>query len=504
MRSSGREVIWWPFTQHGTIKDDSKVTLIDSASGDNFQVLTESSDKNSLESLSQFDACASWWTQGLGHGESSLALAAAAAAGRYGHTIFPDVIHAPALKLSRLLVGPKGPGHGWASRVFFTDDGSTAMEVGIKMGMKTYQKWHDVSYEESKTTEWAVCAQQDCYHGDTLGVMDVAEPSVFNEGQHPWYEPKGLFLPTPTLGFQKGALKISFPKDEAPQAEVPALSSIEEAMDVNSRRDTALSEHYHNRIHEAWDAYEADENAPRPRRIGSVVIEPILLGAGGMKFVDPLWQRSLMDYARVKKVPVVFDEVASGLYRVGVCSCREILGADPDIASYAKLLTGGLLPLSVTLASEDVFNTFLGDEKGQALLHGHSYTAHPVGCVSSIQALETYAEVLASGTIRNLFDNEQVKQLSYLPIVQQSFALGTVLSVTVRPDESGGTGYAAASRTVPMAQRLRSQGVYVRPLGNVLYIMASPVTSPDECKRLCTLVHDTLHDFGEELNVSAA
>ena len=112
--------------------------------------------------------------------------------------------------------------------------------------------------------------------------------------------------------------------------------------------------------------------------IASVVIEPILLGAGGMKFVDPLWQRALMDVARSKSVPVIFDEIAAGLYRLGVASCREILKSDPDIASYAKLLTGGLVPMSVTLASDDVFSTFLGDSKAEALLHGHSYTGNIV------------------------------------------------------------------------------------------------------------------------------
>mmetsp|Transcript_11419 Transcript_11419/g.16644 ORF Transcript_11419/g.16644 Transcript_11419/m.16644 type:complete len:107 (+) Transcript_11419:136-456(+) len=98
-----------------------------------------------------------------------------------------------------------------------------------------------------------------------------------------------------------------------------------------------LYKHYSEQIKIDWDTYEKEEN----RLIGSVVIEPVLLGAGGMKFIDPLWQRALMDVARAKFVPVIFDEVAAGLYRLGVSSCREIIQADPDIAAYAKLLTGG-------------------------------------------------------------------------------------------------------------------------------------------------------------------
>lgn len=490
LRTAGREVLWWPFTQHGNVETDDKVTLIDSASGDDFSVLVDSKEGNgSLERIPMFDACASWWTQGVGHGESSMALAAAAAAGRYGHVIFPDVVHAPAVALSQKLVGPTGPGYGWADRVFFTDDGSTAMEVAVKMGFKTYQK--RMNAEDDDETEWVVCAQEDCYHGDTLGVMDVAEPSIFNEGQHPWYEPKGLFLETPTLGFREGMLMIDFPEDD----DTVEFDSIEKVMDVDARILTKLYAHYAEMIEMQMLVYEHSKH----RKIGSVVMEPILLGAGGMKFVDPLWQRALMDVAKGRNVPIIFDEVASGLHRVGVKSCREILKSDPDIACYAKLLTGGLLPLSVTLASEEVFETFLGDEKGQALLHGHSYTAHPTGCVGALHALEAYnatierEEKTISGP-RMLFDVEQARALSRLPLVEKCFTLGTVLAVTIKP-EAGTSGYGASSQTIPIVQSLRQQGVFARPLGNVVYIMTSPLTSREECARLTDMLYKTIKEI---------
>ena len=430
MRTMARTCLWWPFTQHGNVKEDDKVTLIDSASGDNFQVFVtdnntndkkKNKDNSSLVRTPMFDACASWWTQGLGHGESSLALASAAAAGRYGHVIFPDVVHAPALALAQRLIGPKGPGNGWANRVFFTDDGSTAMEVSIKMAFKTFSKWHGVCLTDSDFGTLTVCAQQDCYHGDTLGVMDMAEPSVFNQGQHPWYEPKGLFLPTPTLGFANGILSVMDGENHT------TFSSISEAMNVESRLGSGLYHTYVANITRDWDTYESTK---AHTRIGSVVIEPVLMGAGGMKFVDPLWQRALMDICKARRVPIVFDEVASGLYRIGVRSCREIVKSDPDIGSYAKLLTGGLLPMSVTLASEDVFESFLGDEKGQTLLHGHSYTAHPVGCVSAIQALDACETVFAEkGGSASLFHPsfcvDDVIALSHLALMETCFALGS-------------------------------------------------------------------------------
>jgi dethiobiotin synthetase/adenosylmethionine--8-amino-7-oxononanoate aminotransferase len=239
------------------------------------------------------------------------------------------------------------------------------------------------------------------------------------------------------------------------------------------------------------------------RIIGSVIIEPILLGAGGMKFIDPLWQRALMSVSRSKSVPIIFDEVAAGLYRLGVSSCREIIGSNPDIAAYAKLLTGGLVPMSVTLATEDVFKTFLGDSKAEALLHGHSYTAHAVGCVSSIHALDTYAALFEKdddgndGSTKKIdfkkafFDQNTVAALSELALVQESMSLGTVIAVTIEPD-GGGSGYAAAGRSIPIVKYLLDHGVYARPLGNVVYIMVSPLTSAEECSRLCNLLKDSI------------
>ena len=496
LRAEGREVLWWPFTQHGNIETDDKVTHIDSASGDYFHVLKDAD--SGFEKTAMFDACASWWTQGVGHGESSLALASAAAGGRYGHTIFPDVVHAPAVSLSQALLGPKGPGHGWANRVFFSDDGSTAMEVALKMGLKTYLKRTGRGDGgDDDEFEWVVCGQEDCYHGDTLGVMDVAEPSIFNEGQHPWYESKGLFLPPPTLGFKDGVLSINFREGLEPSPDtVTEFETIEQVMDVDARMiSRKLFSQYKEVIEMQWLVYE---HSSVTKKIASVVIEPLLLGAGGMKFVDPLWQRALMEVAESRGVPVIFDEVASGLHRVGVASCREVLRKDPDIACYAKLLTGGLLPLSVTLASSEVFDTFLGDEKGQALLHGHSYTAHPVGCVSALHALDAYNAVLDSEVSshkgsRMLFDETLAKEISMHPDVEQCFTLGTVLAVTMKVD-SGTGGYASAERTQPIIHRLRNRGVYARPLGNVIYIMASPLTSRDECTRLATTLLETLAD----------
>jgi Adenosylmethionine-8-amino-7-oxononanoate aminotransferase len=269
----GSKELWWPFTQHQSYheeKETKRPTVIDGANGDYFSILEEVKNKEGESDGSgemvrklHFDACASWWTQGMGHGETTLSLAAAAAAGKFGHVIFPDVVHEPARALAdRLLHSKSGPGRGWASRVFFTDDGSTAMEVAIKMGMKKFV--HDLESNGTKLDEkvkLTVCAQRDCYHGDTLGVMDVAEPSIFNKGQHPWYEPKGLFLDYPTISYVNGSIGISPPTSCPARDNTIMFDNIDDILDINKRLSSdKLYHHYKKVIEQEWDTYEAESD----------------------------------------------------------------------------------------------------------------------------------------------------------------------------------------------------------------------------------------------------
>lgn len=188
------------------------------------------------------------------------------------------------------------------------------------------------------------------------------------------------------------------------------------------------------------------------------------MGAGGMIFVDPLFQRILVDVVRgplfssgpsQQGLPVIFDEVFIGLYRLGFESATSILGAYPDISVNAKILTGGLVPLAVTLASEDVFRAFLSEKKTDALLHGHSYTAYPVGCAVANAALMVIDKMQVGGEwseARALWDSsvdeagtrvwsfwgpEFVHELSRLPAVGEVMALGTVLAIKVADDSDG-------------------------------------------------------------------
>eukprot|EP00752_Nemacystus_decipiens_P005181 g4701.t1 len=521
MKARGREALWWPFTQHDDLSE-SKVNLLDSAYGDYFCMADVDSeggggaagrggDEGGAESRvggevrvshrAMVDACASWWTQGAGHGNPGMALAVAEAAGRYGHVIFPGNIHAPALEVAERLL--EGPGRDWASRVFFTDNGSTATEVAIKMGFRRFLKDRFALTEPPTGTRLSVVAQEGCYHGDTLGAMNVATPSVFNRGQHAWYQARGLFFEVPNVSWRDGCFNVALPTAMhaaalAKAAEVELgpelmLESRDAAFDYGSRDTGALAELYRAHVRSKMDAFEAEEGA----LLGSLLLEPLVMGAGGMVFVDPLFQRVLVQECRARGMPVIYDEVFCGLWRLGVESTRELLGEDPDVSCYAKLLTGGLVPMAATVASERVFDAFSG-AKADCLLHGHSYTAHPVGCAAAVEYLSQLERSAvypgAGGRMANSWDEAAVRELSRLPAVDRAFALGSVLAVEMKAATRGYDSHGA----VEVVQRLHESGMYARVLGNVAYVMVSPTTPVEACGELMATVTSVVKGMGEE------
>ncbi|KAG5463622.1 MAG: pyridoxal phosphate-dependent transferase, partial [Olpidium bornovanus] len=369
----------------------------------------------------QFDGFATWWTQGLGHGNPRLALVAANAAAKYGHVPFPECAHEPALDLAEKLLSTVG--EGWAQRVFYSDNGSTAMEVALKIALKSTEKRYGMRIS-STTPELEIIGIIGAYHGDTIGVMDACAPSIFNR-EVTWYRPRGHWFDPPTVLYKFGEYRLSIPPGVQPDKldldqESLRFSSLSAVFDLSERLDSPTAKVYRTHVQSALSRLTEKDG----RKFGALVIEPVLLGSGGMKLVDPLFQRCLVEEVRNwhwypdsqrgcgvdeqgtwKGLPVVFDEVFTGLWRLGRKSGADILGVNPDIACYAKLLTGGLLPLSVTLTTEAVFGTFLGETKLQALLHGHSYTAHPTGCAVAAEFLKRMKE-MAKVETRSARDEE--------------------------------------------------------------------------------------------------
>ncbi|KAG2366972.1 PLP-dependent transferase [Suillus spraguei] len=486
------DTIWWPFVQHGLAKTEKDVSVIDSAWSDFFSIYdaslgqTSSSHPKSLLQP-QLDGSASWWTQAVGHAHPTLALAAANAAGRYGHVMFPQATHLPALQLAERLL--QGPGKGWASRVFFSDNGSTGMEVALKMALRSFIVSSELELSSAEKKN--------------LGVIGLRGEGVYT---CEWHEAKGYWFEPPTVSIRKGRVAVSLPPAmssfTSDQRTVEEFETLSHVYDVEQRLESPLAKNYRRYLDQHMRTLQTDDS----RKLAALVIEPIVMGAGGMIFVDPLFQRIIVDIVRdptlfPTPLPVIFDEVFVGLYRLGFESAGPLLGVNPDISVNAKILTGGVLPLAATLASDRIFSAFKSESKVDALLHGHSYTAHAVGCQVANATLDLVDRLVESdlwvgaigkwapeGTLAtrvwSFWDPEFITSISCLDIVDEAMALGTVLAVKFKDDEAGYASHSAQtllqSLRLPLDDGSTSAapggaafGVHYRTLGNVAYFMSS-------------------------------
>lgn len=530
--------LWWPFTQHRRVAPDD-VLVVDSAHADFFQT------HENAQLVPVFDGSASWWTQVVGHANPRLTLAAAYAAGRYGHVLSPSVAHAPAVTLAERLLGERtedrlAPGRGWASRVFFSDDGSTGMEVALKMAMQACARRYEPSVMSAAThervergrqpaslggrprREWEVLGLQGSYHGDTIGAMDACEPSVYSE-HVAWYRGRGYWLSPPVMRMSHGRVVVEVTASEEWERDecVAAFDSLEDAYDVPRRLHTGVADVYRRAIHKRLEQLVLVEQ----HRFGALVLEPLVMGAGGMVFVDPLFQRCLVDAVRAREdlfsltdaplrdahmgrqpgggssrsggsggsggwsgLPVVYDEVFTGMHRLGCAMGADVLGTPPDISCLAKILSGGLVPLSVTLASQSIYDAFaISTEKTHALLHGHSYTAYPVGCHVALETMDMLDEMRTDGTLAphqaqwsdaiwSVWTKPFVERLSHAAGIRGVMALGTVLKLELT---SADAGYASnAADAVVRKMRAADMPVHLRALGNVMYVITSLTTPP--------------------------
>ncbi|KAF9204845.1 hypothetical protein BGZ49_004800 [Haplosporangium sp. Z 27] len=532
LADKARTSIWWPFTQHQTVKE---VTVIDSAYGDIMTTLVESSPKNSSLATTgaesndkrewkwreMFDGCASWWTQGLGHGSKALTQSVAYASGRYGHVMFPECAHEPAVKLTETLLDTVG--QNWASRVFFSDNGSTAIEVALKMALKASQDRY--THLGSATGRVEVIGIDGGYHGDTIGAMNACSPNLYN-AQVTWYKAHGHWFSPPTVVFKDSQFQVTVPSEITNKEPLKiTMDNLSSVFTEPSAKDPRL-EIYRKHIRETLTRLTQVEK----RSFGALLMEPVLMGAGGMIWVDPAFQRCLVEEVRAfkgfgteastsknahipaknnwKGLPVVFDEVFSGCWRLGRKSAADMLQVNPDIASYAKLLTGGLISLATTLSSDSIFNNFLSETKTDALLHGHSYTAHPIGCAVANTSLQIYREMESHGDadqarqdwgaqnygssgVWSLWDKNVVDKISRLDIVEGVVPLGSVLAIQMR--EAGGPSGYASLVSQQVQRKLREKNhedsetevaIFGRPLGNVVYMIASQVSTREQLSKV--------------------
>ena len=371
------------------------------------------------------DAISSWWVTTHGHGQQEIVDAIAQQAGQLDHVLFAGFTHEPATALAAGLVSrlPRG-----LSRIFYSDNGSTAVEVAIKMSMQSF------SNRSQKRT--LIAALDHAYHGDTFGAMAAGARGVFSH----MYEPL-LFevarLPDPSEGDTLRAL------------------------------DLLLAE--------------------RGGELAAVIVEPLLLGAGGMRVWDEAVLRGIRERTYQAGVHLIADEVLTGFGRTGPLFACERADITPDLLCMSKGLTGGVLPLGATAATEAIYDAFRSTDRAKTFFHGHSYTANPIACAAALASLDLFDEASDDDRIRiEVAHAGHLAALRGVRGVRAVRQIGTVAAVEL----DGPEGYLSDTGRALAAYALH-RDVLLRPLGPVAYCLPPYCTTDDELAR----VYDVIREF---------
>ena len=393
------------------------------------------------------DGISSWWVNIHGHSHPVLNAALAAQAERLEHVMFAGCTHPPAVELAERLVAALPTS---ITRVFYSDNGSTAVEVAIKLAI---QYWINRSEPQRR----ALVALHHAYHGDTVGSMSVSEDSVFTRAftsllfhVHRAHAPYCYRCP---LGLERRSCHID------------CLSDLEQTL-----------------------AHLGDTAA-------AVIVEPMLQGAGGMI----VWPREFL--AGVRRlcdrfgVLLIADEVLTGFGRTGRMFACEHAEIAPDIVCLSKALTAGYLPLGATCTTDDVYSAFLSHDRSRTFFHGHSFTANPLACAVALASLELFERDDTLVRVRRLEAQLQsgLEPLRNLPLVGDVRVIGGVGAIELVVDRVTKSAGGYLDELGPrLAASFLDRGLLLRPLGNVLYFMPPYVITEEETAWAITQIGEVL------------
>lgn len=402
-----RAVIWHPFTQ-SSINDD--MLEVSRAAGASLLL-------SSGETL--IDGISSWWCNLHGHGHPSLIRAASEQFATLDHVLFAGCTHEPAVGLAERLLQIL-PGN--LSKVFYSDNGSTAVEVALKMAL---QWWHNQGKPRTR-----VVALEHSYHGDTFGAMAAGARGLFTE-----------------------------PFDDM-------LFSVERISTAGSQKDI-----------------ERLRTLCETESIGAFIFEPLVQGAGGMRMYDAAVLSRYVDICKQYEIPCIADEVMTGFGRTGPLFASSLIQNTPDIVCISKGLTNGSIPLAITACSDKIFQGFVSSDYSKTFFHGHTYTGNPIAAAIALASLEL---TLSDGclTARERIHQAHracASELTHIPSVSDVRITGTILAFDIVDRKNQGYLSSVKQRAMKF---FRQRGVLLRPLGNVVYCMPPYCTTPRELETI--------------------
>lgn len=405
-----KKYVWHPFTQMLTADEP---LLIERAKG----TLLYTPDGKSF-----IDANSSWWVNVHGHGHPHIADAVSAQFKEIDHVIFAGATHKQAIRLAERIVHILPDS---LTKVFFSDDGSTAVEVALKM---VFQYWYNKNEPRKR-----MIALEGAYHGDTFGAMAIGQRGYFNKPfEHFFFDVD--FIPFPDRENAELSLK---------QAEQLLASG----------------------------------------EVAGIILEPLVQGSAGMRMYDSEWLDRLVALTHRYDALVIFDEVMTGWGRTGKLFAMDHSICKPDIVCLSKGLTGGTLPLGLTVASEAIYEAFLRPEKNKALLHGHSYTGNPLACAAANASLDLFEREETWENVRRIELQHQqfVNQLESYSVVANKAVCGTIVRFEILTGE--GNTYFSDIRDRAYRYFLE-HNCLIRPLGNIFFLNPPYCITETELNRL--------------------
>lgn len=423
--SEHKSPIWHPFTQHAIAPDPIHV---DRAAG----AYLFSGEARII------DAISSWWVITHGHCHPHIRAAVQAQADRVDQVIFAGFTHEPAEQLAHSLMEITDHAFG---NVFYSDSGSTAVEVALKMAIGYW--------EHTNRPRRKIIAFEDGYHGDTFGTMSAGGRSVYNKIYEPF-----LFevehIPVPVSG-----------------REEQALSALEDILSSNK-----------------------DD-------VAAFIFEPLILGAGGMVMYSADTLKAMADLCRSHGVLLIADEVMTGFGRTGTLFACEQADFTPDIMCISKGLTGGFLPLGATLCKSEIYDAFYHKDRAKMFFHSSSFTGNPMACAAANASLEIWRDEPVQARIDGIVKSHSAaaKKFGHHGGIENIRQMGTILAMDIKVDQ--GSGYLSDIQP-KLYDAFLSQNVLLRPLGNTVYILPPYCITENDLGKIYDTINFALDSIGNE------
>jgi adenosylmethionine-8-amino-7-oxononanoate aminotransferase len=413
------KVIWHPYTQMHTALPPIPIVR-----GEGACVYDENGKK-------YIDAVSSWWVNIHGHAHPYIAEKVAEQLKKLEHVIFAGFTHEGAVELAERLLAIL-PGN--QQKVFFSDDGSTAVEVGIKMCL---QYWHNQGIPRTK-----ILAFKNAYHGDTFGAMAVSGRSAF------------------TAAFDTLLFEVEF-------IDLPDETNIHDLKSQISRLKSGLA---------------------------CFIFEPLVQGTAGMVMYEAKYLDELMRHCRGEGVLMIADEIFTGFGRTGKPFACNYVNEQPDIMCFSKGLTGGTMALGLTTCTQKIYNAFLSDDKLKTLFHGHSFTANPVACSAALASLDLFLDPATEQNIQRIESAHRQFALKIMdhPKVKTSRQTGTIFAMEWETGSS--TSYFSSLRDT-LYKYFLNAGIILRPLGNIIYILPPYCITDQELAYIYSKIEQALENI---------